>query len=273
MLYKMEAINTRGTVLELVFDDITDGFVLEDVDGLDPVDATISSSDFAQQDGAEFQSARRVPRNLLVKIGLEPQDSTQTVRGLRRTLYSFFMPKRNVTLRFHDTDGLIVEIVGWIESFSSKLFTKEPSVDISIMCLRPDLLELTPVELSGTTTSTTTETPIEYEGTVDTGLLFTLNVDRTLTEFTFYHRGPDDVIQSMDVSIPMVAGDILSISTVPGNKYATLNHLGTLSFVAYAVSPQSTWHQFSEGENNIRVYAVGDPIPYDISYITRHGGL
>ena len=273
MLYKMEARNSRGAVLEFILEDVSDGFVLVDVDGLDPVDASLSSSDFAQQDGAEFQSARRIPRNLLVKIGLEPQDSSQTVRGLRRSLYSFFMPKRNVSLRFYDDDGLIVDISGWIESFKSQLFSKEPSVDISIMCFKPDLLEIEPVELEGETTDDATETLVNYEGSVDTGILFTLNVDRTISELTFYLRGPDDIIRSMEIAIPMVSGDILEISTVPGNKYARLNHLGTLTYVAYAVSPQSTWHMLSEGENYIRVYAEGDPIPYDISYITRHGGL
>jgi len=273
MLEKMEARNSRGDILEFILDDISDGLVLEDVDGLDPVDASISSSDSAQQDGANFQAARRIPRNLLIKIGLEPQASNQTVRGLRRQLYSFFMPKKSVSLRFYDLDGLVVDISGWIESFDAKLFVKEPHVNISVMCLKPDLLEITPVELSEETTDDTTEIPIVYTGTVDTGFTFTMNVDRTLTELTIYHRGPDDVIQSMEVAIPMVSGDVLSISTVKGNKYVTLNHLGTLSHVAYAVSPQSTWHQLSEGDNYIRVYAEGDPIPYDISYITRHGGL
>lgn len=276
MLYKLEARNSRGAVLELVLEDISDGFVLEDVDGLDPVDSSISSSDFAQQDGAEFQSARRIPRHITLKVGLEPQDSSQTVRGLRRSLYSFFMPKKGVSLRFFDQTGddeLVVDISGWIESFKSKLFSKEPSVDISITCLKPDLLEIEPVDLSGETTDDATETLIDYEGSVDTGINFTLNVDRTISELTFYHRGPDDVIQSMEIAIPMESGDVFEVSTVPGNKYARLNHLGTLTYVAYAISPQSTWHMLSEGENYIRVYAEGDPIPYDISYITRHGGL
>lgn len=273
MLYKMEARNSRGAVLELSLEDISDGFALLDVDGLDPVDASISSSDFAQQDGAEFESARRIPRNLTAKISLEPQDSSQTVRGLRRILYSFFMPKKEVKLRFFDTDGLTVDISGYVESLKSKFFSKEPSVDISIMCLKPDLIEIESSGFSGDTTDTTDEVPIVYEGSIETGLKFTLYVDRTISELTIYMRGPDDVVKSMDIAIPMESGDILEISTVPGDKYATLNHLGTISYVAYAVSPQSTWHKLFEGDNNIRVYAEGDPIPYDISYITRHGGL
>lgn len=273
MLYKMEARNSRGAVLELILEDTTDGFVLEDVDGLDPVDSSISSSDFAQQDGAEFQSARRIPRHITMKVSLEPQDSSQTVRGLRRSLYSFFMPKRSVDLRFYEDDGLTVDISGWIESCKSKRFSKDQKMDISITCLKPDLLEIAPVELEGETTADTDETLVVYDGSVDTGLKFTLNVDRDVTELTFYIRGADDVIRSMDIAIPMEAGDILEISTVPGNKYVTLNHLGTITYVAYAISPQSTWHVLSEGDNYIRVYAEGDPIPYDISYITRHGGL
>ena len=271
---KIEVRNVAGSLLTLFLDDISDGYILEDVDGLDPVKATLVSSSFANLDGTQFQSAKRENRNLIFKIGLEPSDyAVQSVRGLRKGLYQYFMPKRLVDLRFYMTDGLVVKAMGRVEDFPAPLFTDQPRADISIICNDPDFLELTSSMVSGNTVADTSTFDITYDGTVETGILFTLNVNRTLGEFTIYCTGPDGIVQSLDFQASLVAGDVIKISTVSGNKYATLTRAATDSSVLYGVSPQASWIKLDQGVNHMRIYAVGAAIPYTIEYTNRHGGL
>jgi len=272
MLVQVEVRTPNGDLLTLPLEDIDNGLIVQEVEGLDPVKATLVSTSFAQMPGAQYQSSRRETRNITIKLGLDPDPLTETVRGLRNRLYAFFMPQSSISLRFV-MDDLEVDIEGRVETFESALFTQEPVVDISIICFDPDFWDATPVVMNGSTVSSTTETPVTYEGTVETGLLFTLNVDRTLSEFTLYHRAPNDDIRVLDFSAPLEAGDVLTISTVSGLKGATLTRMGVDSSVLYGISPQSTWTEFMPGDNFVRVYAEGAAIPYSIEYTTRYGGL
>jgi hypothetical protein len=273
MLVKVEVRGAQGNLLVLPLEDIFEGLLVEEIEGLDPVKATIVSSSFATVDGSQYQSSRRESRNIKIKLGLEPDPAVDTVRSLRKSVYDFFMPKAPVDLRFFMEDGLTVNISGRVETCDATMFTEEPSVDISIINFDPDFQNLTPTSLSGNTTSTETETLIAYPGTVETGVLFTLNVNRSISEFTIYHRSPSGTIRSMDFSAPLVTGDVLKISSVTGDKGATLTRTSVTSPIMYGVSPQSSWLELSAGDNHIRVYAEGAAIPYTIDYVTRYGGL
>lgn len=273
MITKVETRNVLGELLTLTLDDVTDGFIVEDIDGLGPVKASIASSSYAIRPGAKFQSSRREIRNILIKIILEPDYSTDTVFSLRQKLYDYFMTESMVDLKIFDSTGLIVDVSGIVESCDPAIFTKDPRVDISIICHEPDLVDPTEVEISGDTTSSATETLITYVGNIKTGFEFILNVDRTLSDFTIYLRGPDNVVKSMDFSADLLAGDILTINTIAGSKGVTLVRSGTTSSPLYGIADESTWLELSKGSNYIRVYATGDPIPWDITYNTRYGGL
>lgn len=273
MLTLVEVRTAQGDLLGMPLGDISDGFVIEEIEGLDPVKATLVSSSFAKMDGEQYQSSRRETRNIKLKLGLEPDYATGSVRDLRLRLYTFFMPKSVVNLKFYMSSGLIVDIAGRVESFETPLFTKEPAVDISIVCFDPDFISPILGTLSGMSTATMTETLIHYDGTVESGISMVMPVDRTLSALTIYHRPPDGTLRLLDFSAPLVAGDSLSISTVVGNKSATRTRTATLSSVLYGVSPQSNWIELLPGDNYIRVYALGAGVPFTIQYKNRYGGL
>lgn len=273
MLSTVEVRTTAGTLLTLPLETVSNGIYIEDIGGLDPVKATIVSSSFANMDGSQYQSARRESRNITIKVALDPDYSIESVADLRARIYNFFMPKSNVSLRFIMDNDLEVDISGRVESCETPLFTKDPQVDISIICFDPDFVDITPVEFSGESTDDTDEELISYVGSVETGMTFVLNIDRTLTEFTIYHRAPDGSVRTLDVAGAFEADDVLTIVTVKGQKELTLTRDAVSSSALYAMSPQSNWIEFEKGNNYIRVYAIGDPIPYDLSYTTRYGGL
>lgn len=273
MLTKVEVRTALGMLLVLPLEETVNGYIVEEILGLDPVKATLVSSSFAQLDGAQYQASRRETRNILLKIGLEPDYVTQSVEALRNNLYTFFMTKMAVTLRFFTSTGLIVDIPGRVETCETNLFTKEPQVDISIICFDPDFVDLTPVEILGDTVDDSTEFLIEYEGTVETGIVFVLNVDRALTEFTIYSRAADNVVRPLNISAVLQASDVVTINTVVGSKGLTLVRASTESSLLYAMDSQSNWTELQNGDNYFRIYAVGAPIPFSITYLTRYGGL
>lgn len=275
MLDKVEVLTEQGVLLTLPLQDISQGYSVQGIDGLDPVKAILVSSSFAQMDGEIYQSARREKRNIILTLGYEPDYATGTVQDLRKKLYGFFMPKQRVLLRFFQTGEPVVQIYGRIEDFTSPKFQKEPQAVISILCFDPDFYNPTPVVLNGTTTSSAIETTHIYPGTVETGIIFRLLVNRAITEFTLYHSPSDDTLRSLEFATasPLIAGDVLTISTIPGNKYARLTRGGVNTSLLFGVSPQSNWINLFQGTNKLRVYAEGAPIPYQIEYTTKYGGL
>lgn len=271
----LNLVEVRGQagILSLPLEDSTLGYDIQEITGLDPVKATLVSSSFAQQDGAQYQSSRRETRNITMKLGLYPDYTTDTVQTLRQRLYPLLMTKKAVSLRFYMDGDMIVDIDGRVESFENAMFSDTPGVDLSIMCFDPDFIAPTPVVVNGSTTSGSTMTTINYAGTVETGIELKLNVNRTLSAFTIYHQTPDGSIKTMDFAGSLVSGDVITITTTPGSKAATLTRSGSNSSVLYAVSPQSNWLELDTGANSIRVYASGATIPYTITYTRRYGGL
>jgi len=282
LLRSIDAINSRGFMLALSLEDISAGYVVKKIEGLDPVKATLVSSSFANQDGEQYHSSRRVPRNIKIKLGLEPDYSVQGVKELRDQLYNFFMPENPITLGFNlfdkfavsvFLDDLKVQIPGRIESFDSDMFTQDPEVDISIMCFNPDFFDPIPVVFSGVTVADLTQTILTYIGTIDTGVTFTLTFDRDVNQFTIYHQPPDNTMKTVDVAYPFLAGDTFKITSIVGSKSVRLIRDGVETSILYAQSPQSAWLELQPGDNNLRVYAEGAPIPYTIEYTNKYGGL
>lgn len=273
MLEKVEVRNYSGGVLTFLLEDPASGFVVRDIQGLDPVKAILASSGFAGVDGAQFQSARRESRNILAIIGLEPDYATQSVKSLRDTLYDVIMPKDRCSVWFFDTDESLVYIDGRVESIETELFVQEPYATISIMCFDPDFVDPEDTIFNEDTVDDETEILVEYSGTVDTGFVFNLFVDRVLTEFTIYQRTPADEIITLSFSGDLEAGDTLQIRTGVGEKRAQLTRGGVLTSVLYGLSTPTNWLTLSRGSNHIRVFAEGDPIPYELFYSTKYGGL
>lgn len=273
MLVRIEARNRQGAILNLPLDDISSGIIVDEVEGLDPVKATLVSSSFAGADGEQYHSSRRESRNIKIKLGLEPDYIETTVADLRSRLYAFFMPKSESFLRFWMDSGLYVDIAGRVESAQAPLFTQEPGVDVSVMCFNPDFIDPNPISISGTSTALNVDTVIPYLGTVDTGVVFTVRPDRAVPQFTIYHEPPDGTLRQLDFSTALSAGDVLRISTVTGAKSVTLTRGNTVSSVLYGMSPQSNWIELQPGDNRLRLYVEGAPIPFDMEYITRYGGL
>lgn len=272
MLSKVEVVTRRGTTLSLdVFENDTGYQVL--VDGLDPVKAELSSSTLVGVEGQQFQSARRGTRQIKFNVDLQPDFVSDTFATLRQNLYKFLMPKSWVTLRFYQTTGLRVDIEAIVEDHSSPMNSEDPEVEIILMCFQPDLIDFRPVEIDSETVSDNTNTEINYAGTIETGIVVALHVNRNVSGFTIYNSVEEGVLSQLDFSYPLINGDELVVSSVRGSKSIKLTRSGVTTSVLYGRSAQSKWIEFSEGINNFRVYTPGDPVPFTLEYLVRYGGL
>lgn len=279
MISQVVVTNAAGSVLTFDLYDVNNGYALEKVEGLDPVKATIVSSSYASLDGGAFQNAKNDPRNIKLTIGLEPNYTDQTVQSLRQGLYAFLMPKSKVSLQFYDDlTGLnSADIVGYVESFEGPLFTDVPEVNVSILCFDPDFVAHDETVFSSNSSADgTTYVTLTYDGTVDSGFVFKLDVNRTLAELTIKRLAPDGTykIMTFAFSTNLVSGDDLYVSTIPGNKYVEKEVAGVRTPILYSLSRESDWITLEPGANQINVdTAAGASIPYTITYNDRFGGL
>lgn len=273
MLTKVEVYTARGDTLELPLEDTSSGFVVKDIEGLGPVKASIVSSKFAQIDGSTYQASRRENRNVLMTIGIEVQHSSLTVSERRNALYEYLMPKTNVTLRFYIDGVHFADLTGMVESFEASLFSKEPQVVVSIISFDPDFVAPSSVVVNGSTVEGTTGLGVVYSGTVDTGFVFKLFVNRTMSGVTLHNTNPEGALLSFEFIAPMLSGDVLEIRTISGSKRAYLTRLGTQRSILYGVSPVASWFGLYPGTNSFRAAASGLAVPYTLEYLPRYGGL
>lgn len=273
MLVKFDVTTRRGSVLTLEMEESENPIQVVDIEGLNPVNATLVSTSYAGLDGDQFQSARRGPRNIKIKLELDPDFETDTYTSLRQRLYSYFMPKSEIKLRFYMSSGLYVDITGHVESHDGPLFDQDPGVEISIMCFQPDFIDPRMITLSGVSVEDTTNTSIDYPGNVEAGTVLTLTINRALSDFSLYNLSEGDRLDQLDFAGELLAGDLLVISSLRGAKGITLTRAGASRSYLYGRTAQSGWIEFYEGINEFRMHAEGDPIPYQLEYMVRYGGL
>lgn len=273
MLSKFDVTNARGNVLSFEMEESDNPYQVAEIEGLDPVKATLVSTSYAGADDEHFQSAKRGARNIKIKLDLDPDFNPKTYTDLRQDLYRYFMPKSQISLRFYLTSGLYVDIPGVVEEMSSPLFEQDPKVDISVMCFKSDFIDGRMVTVEGGTVDDNTSIEIDYPGTVETGTVVTLNLNRDLTDFSIYNMDEGGKLYQLDFTGDLLDGDQLVISSLRGSKGITLTRDSVSSSMLYGRSSQSSWIELTEGLNQFRIYAEGDPIPYILEYVVRYGGL
>jgi hypothetical protein len=278
MLTTIEIIKKDGGVLTLPIYDPTN-FAVMDVQGLDPVKANIVTSNFSQMDGVQYQASRREMRNITFKIRILPTPGGSDVQELRKQLYAYLLPKSDITMRFIQNGTTSVLISGQVESFDAPIFVKEPEATISVLCFDPDFYSETELTLNGLSVSTTStaNTSLAYNGDVDTGFLFTINANASTNSFTISNTdalGSGKVMSFSDTTGLLLSGDIIKVSTVPGNKYVTRTRSGVETSILWALSRTSDWIKLYPGTNLIRVRtATTVNHPYSIKYTNKIGGL
>lgn len=278
MLRRVEVTGDQGGFLSLEVGETSSGIILTAIDGLDPVQASIAASSFAQQDGQQYHSARRESRNIVFGMNLDSRFVPGVSnRQLREQLYSVFSPKQEIKLQF-ELDDLTVETRGVVENIDAPMFMDKPKAMVSIICHDPDLIDPTYRETSGEAYAhTVSYRDIDYQGDVETGfkLRASMNASDSATGFTIYQILPSGEEQELEFVSPIGGSDQIEIVTIPGEKLAQRTRSGSKISMLHGVSPSARWLKLRPGLNQVGVRAIGSTFSFywELEYRHRYGGL
>lgn len=254
----------------------TDLIQIRDIQGLDPVDASIGTSQYGSVDGASPTGNTVNTRNIVMTIGLNPDWGTNTYSSLRRLIYGYFIPKRRVKLEFYCDDMADVQILGYVEKVTINPFSKDPEFQISIICPDP---HFTAIEES-IFTGHTDDAPltIDYQGSVPAGILVKVSDSGAAAPGTIgVNIGVPPYIQFLAGAT--VASDMyFELSSVPLRKWIrnVMDSEEIISLLGSEYVDESgsfTWPVLQPGENKIAIVTDVGSHDWTLRYFERFGGL
>jgi hypothetical protein len=276
MLTSVKAFSAWHTVPLLPLDPEgkaeTDLIQIRNIEGLDPVKASVSTSLYGSVDGAAYAGSSVASRNIVLTLHPNPDWDEWTYEGLRKLLYAYFMPKKPVRLIFDSDNMSPVEISGIVEDNASSMFSKDPEFQVSIICPQPYFVSVNPIILTGQTGSPVF---IDYNGNIETG--FHVKVTSAVApdpSFIVVQLGdPRNSYFGCDASVNM-------------NKYYELNSIATRKFVQNVdigggaitnllskVQAGSQWPLLEPGQNEVIIYTNIGTQDWEVTYFERFGGL
>lgn len=285
MLSEVEVITARvAETLRLPMQDPESEFsqlnyLVEQISGLEPVDADITTSSFALEDGFTVSGSRIDGRNIVITLGYNTDYATNTVQVLREKLYKYFMPKTEVTLRFYDTERAPREIQGIVETFQSPIFVSEPLAQVSILCPQPAFYAVDSfvdalVDTWHDTTPLGTTWEIDYQGSVESGIQLFLKAETIINGFRLEIRSETMPVQQLEFTGTLLVNTAADINTVPGQRaIQVIDSNNTATSALSQVSLSSVWPMLYPGRNQIRVYSVGEVNQYQFLWREQYGGL
>mgnify|MGYP002521502941 CR=1 FL=1 len=286
MIQSITVINQLGDSVTLsLTDPWNTGLIITGIDGLGPTKANISTTDLAMGDGAVFNSSRIEKRNIVFHFRLtEVMDGDglrvlKTIEQVRLDTYRYFQLKKKHRLIF-ETDNRYVEIEGYVESNEPDIFNKEETSNISIICPNPFFFaksqqavlnginekfefpfsneSLTePLLIMGESSAAVGEA-IPYHADADSGVVMKikaignarnirvvnlLSKERFLIDTSKIRAIFDDNVDDV------VSGDLLTFSSMPGAKTATLKRNGVEKSILPTISRTGQWLHLVNGDN------------------------
>lgn len=250
------------------------GLYVQDIEGLGPAKANINSTQLAAIDGGLFSSSRVTERNIVITLGML---ESPTIEDARHRTYKFFPIKKQIKFLI-ETDNLIAEATGYVESHEPVIFSDQETTQISILCPDPFFYQPGYIEENTSDVQKTFEFPfsnesltenllefgvisfdiranIHYVGDVDTGVKITIHAFGEATNITLYNAITHESMAIDTSKITTLTGqaygvsDDIIISTVRGDKYARLLRNGVYTNIISALDKNADWFQLSNGDN------------------------
>lgn len=255
------------------------GFDLLDLEGVGPVPATVSYSEHAMIPGGRFQSANTQVRNIVLRVGISPDYAAgKTGQELRRELYKVAIPGTNVRVRLYNDERYEMRTDGVIETAEPVIFSKDPEVQISIICPSPFFRAPGDTVIEDLPPSTHR---FNYDGEVPRGLQIDVKVLTTIywinVQDTRLPLADDRPRPNIRISARFDPGDNVRIRTGQGSKEVSQRDSNMVfkNRLIGRVSPgEGGWPILNPGENRIRVEgSQSDSLRWDLTLIRSYGGF
>jgi hypothetical protein len=287
MLTKVEVLSPRSGIPTLLLGEFypnNNPIQIRDISGLEPVKAEITTTSF-NQDGVLFQSSRLGMRNLVFKLGLNPNWIDQTMSTLRRMLYTYFLPKAWCKFRFYSDDMPTVEIEGFIETFEPNIFSQDPEIQISVLCPQPDFVGIDRVTYTGVDIPAATLV-LDYKGTVETGfeMNFDLIASPGVQNEAFQTSQPGMIWNRFETQLVGASNDfylrVLTVKSGKKTEYVRRSDGLIINQIHNKITNPtigSVWPLIKPGENTLQVTRYGStnttPRNWTMRFYNRYGGL
>lgn len=255
----------------------TDLIRILNIEGLDPVNASVDTTSFATIDGVDIIGSNVASRNIVLTIGSNPDWNTWTYESLRKLLYSYFMPKRVVRLVFYSDDMVPVEIYGIVETVSDNIFSKNPECIVSIICPDPYFTALDPVVLTGQSIRPGGDaTLIDYNGNIETAIR--LKASFASGAVPTYIAVQIGVIEASYFQVNTLVNSSMSfeLSSIPMQKFVQNVNIadGVILNKLSSIQEGSIWPTLQPGgENEFSVITDAGVQDWELTYFERFGGL
>jgi Phage tail protein len=280
VLTEVKAYSSWLSAPELLLDENgsaeTDIIQVRNIDGLDPVKASVNTTPFGSVDGTSYVGSSVLSRNIVLTVRPNPDWDLWSYSTLRRLIYSYFMPKRPTRLVFYSDDLIPVEISGVVEAVDNNQFSKDPEFLVSVVCPDPYFTSLEPIVLTGQANAAEPEI-ITYEGSVEAGIHVKVTaVDPPDPTGVIIQVG-DPAVNSLDVLASVDNLKYFEASSVPRQKY--VQNVNVLTGVIdnllskAHVEEGSSWPMLQPGENKFFVITDNGTQDWELTYFARFGGL
>lgn len=128
-MFTLKIENAKGSVLELTHNE--ENYQVADITGLNPPNANINTSNYANGDGSSFNSSRIPNREIVITVYINGD-----IQKNRLELYKHFRNKEWCKIYFED-DERNVFIEGYVQAFEVPRFVQKQVAQISILCPNP----------------------------------------------------------------------------------------------------------------------------------------
>jgi hypothetical protein len=137
MIKSLTITNHLGKELKVTLSEAvpSHGLLIKSITGIGPADAVVNMSDYATNDGSEFNSARLEKRSIQI-IFMVTANEYITVEKARHIAYEMFPTKKQIKLLF-ETDERSLYCYGRVEHNTPDIFQKQELITIDIICPNP----------------------------------------------------------------------------------------------------------------------------------------
>jgi len=254
----------------------TDLVQIRNIDGLDPVKASVNTSLFGSVDGSAYTGASVGQRNIVLTVHPNPDWKTWTFESLRRLIYSYFMTKRPVRLVFISDDMPPVEILGIVESVDNVMFSKDPEFNVSVICPDPYFKSVVPKVITGQSIrSGGAVTVVEYDGSVETGFEVKVSFSSGTAPTVIGIQIGDPKVNFFNVTATVGSNLYVDMSSVAMQKYVQNVSIGSgvITNLLSKVQEGSKWPLLQPGDNNFSVITDQGVQDWELTIYERFGGL
>jgi hypothetical protein len=254
----------------------TDLIQIRNITGLDPVKATVNTSPFGSVDGSAYVGSSVATRNIVLTLHPNPDWVDWTFESLRRLLYLYFMPKSLTRLIFYSDDMPPVAIAGIVEDSNVSQFSKDPEMQVSIICPDPYFTAADPTIVTGQTDRDfSSPTEIQYNGDVVAGINVQVTRVSDPAPASIGIQVGDPLASYFNVTASVDATKYFSMNSLDGNRFVqtVAFNTGIIANLLSKMQSGSSWPVLQPGVNDFAVITNAGVQDWQLTYYERYGGL